>query len=355
MNLSFYKNKSIFVTGHTGFKGAWLCHILKRAGARVAGYALEPESGSVFELAGIADGLNSTIGDIRDAEMLSAAFERARPEMVFHLAAQPLVLDSYLQPAYTFETNIMGTVNLLECVRRSETVRSVVLVTTDKVYKNNEWPYGYRENDILGGSDPYAASKSCVEIVAESYRTSFLKSIPLSTARAGNVIGGGDISGNRIIPDCVRAAVMREPIIVRNPYSVRPYQHVLEPLFAYLQIAERQQENAGLSGNYNIGPNEADCITTGELADVFCKAWGDGQTWETTMQQNETKLESNLLRLDCSKMRSVFNWCPVWNVNEAVSKTVEWEKTRIYDGNVRTVMDKQIDEYIEIRTKNTSC
>ena len=350
MNLNFFNGKSVFVTGHTGFKGAWLCEILKHLGANVCGYALEPAHGGMFETANVAEDIHSNIGDIRDLGKLSAAFNEAKPELVFHLAAQPLVLDSYERPVYTFETNLMGTVNLLECVRRSETVRSVVIITTDKVYKNNEWAYGYREIDTLGGGDPYAASKACAEIASESYRQSFLRNIPMSTLRAGNVIGGGDVSVNRIVPDCVRAAIKNENIVVRNPYSVRPYQHVLEPLFVYLLIAELQYGDVGISGSYNVGPNESDCVTTGELADLFCDAWGDGLRWEN-VSVGGAPHESNLLRLDCSKIHSAVGWKPVWNVRKAIEKTVEWEKANLV-GNAKDITAKQICEYIERLREN---
>ena len=347
MNLSILKNKSILVTGHTGFKGAWLCHILKLVGACVTGYALEPVSGGVFEIASVEEGMRSVIGDISDIELLNSVFEKAEPEIVIHMAAQPLVLESFERPVYTYATNVMGTINLFECIRKSETVKSLVVVTTDKVYKNNEWDYGYREIDTLGGSDPYSASKACTEIVTESYRKSFLSNMPVSTTRAGNVIGGGDVAENRIIPDCVRAAKLREPIIVRNPFSVRPYQHVLEPLFAYLLIATRQLEDVGLSGSYNIGPKDIDHVTTGELTETFCRVWGEGQQWKSTYSDsNAPPRESNLLKLDCSKMQAAFNWQPVWNVREAVERTVEWEKENDCRGNVKAVMDMQIEEYL---------
>lgn len=347
MNLKYFNGKSVFVTGHTGFKGAWLCQILKHAGASVTGYALAPENGALFEALSVSDGMNSIIGDIRDLGVLSLAFDFTQPEIVLHLAAQPLVLDSYERPAYTFDTNIIGTANLLECARRSGSVRSVVIVTTDKVYKNHEWVYGYREIDELGGSDPYSASKACAEIVAESYRISFLskKEVPLSTTRAGNVIGGGDISANRIIPDCVRAAKRNEPITVRNPDSVRPYQHVLEPLFAYLYIAKKQLDEPAFAGSYNIGPDESDYCTTGLLVDTFCNAWGDGMYRKDIPMKNAPH-ETGLLKLDCSKMRSIFGWRPVWDVKTAVEKTVEWEKARHLGGNINEIIEKQIDEYM---------
>jgi len=342
--LDFFKNKSIFITGHTGFKGAWLCRILQHAGASITGYALEPESGAVYSDIIKSDTIKSVINDIRDFSTLKSAFDIAAPEIVFHLAAQPLVLDAYDQPVYTFETNVQGTVNLLECVRLSESVKSVVVVTTDKVYKNDGKPQGYIEDDILGGNEPYSASKACAEFVTSAYLETFLRSrgVAVSTARAGNVIGGGDISKNRIIPDCIRSARYGESINIRNPKSVRPYQHVLEPLFAYLLISEKQYGNVSLSDNYNIGPNEADCITTAEIADVFCSLWGDNQSWQH-ISNTDAPYESALLKLDCSKIRSAFGWNPVWDVHTAVSKTVAWEKATYKQ--VET--DNQIVEYIE--------
>ena len=275
-DIDFYKNKKVFVTGHTGFKGSWLCKILTMAGADVTGYALEPPTEpSLFELADIGSGIKSVIGDIRDFDGLKAAFDKARPEIVLHLAAQPIVLESYKNPRYTYETNVMGTVNILECVRNSDSVKSFLNVTTDKVYKNNEWCWGYREDEPLDGFDPYSNSKSCSELVTHSYKDSFFeRGAAISTARAGNVIGGGDFAKNRIIPDCVRAAEKGENIIVRNPASTRPYQHVLEPLFAYLMIAEKQYENRGYSGYYNVGPDERDCVDTAAIVNMFCEKWG---------------------------------------------------------------------------------
>lgn len=279
--LEFYKNKCVLVTGHTGFKGTWLCKILTMAGAKVVGYALEPPTDpSLFVQCGMEKDMISVIGDIRDFDRLSAVFEKHRPDVVFHLAAQPIVRESYRTPRYTFETNVMGTVNVLECIRQTGCVRSFVNVTTDKVYRNNEWAWGYRETDTLCGFDPYSNSKSCSELVTSSYRNAYFTdgNIAVSTARAGNVIGGGDYAVDRLIPDCVRAALKCEPIILRNPLSVRPFQHVLEPLFAYLLIAEKQFYDASLADCYNVGPGESDCLSSGELADLFCREWGDGQT-----------------------------------------------------------------------------
>jgi len=343
-DLSFYKHKRVFVTGHTGFKGAWLCRVLQRAGALITGYALEPEDGVVYNSIVDLSAINSKINDIRNFAKLREAFEDARPEIVFHLAAQPLVLDAYDRPAYTFDTNVQGTVNLLECIRLSECTRSVVIITTDKVYRNDEREYGYRENDVIGGNEPYSTSKACAELVAEVYSSSYLRQrlVALSTARAGNVIGGGDVSKNRIVPDCVRSAKRGEDIIVRNPYSVRPYQHVLEPVLAYLVIAQRQYENPDLAGKYNVGPDETDCIKTSELVDVFCNKWADNQTW-THVKNVDAPHESGLLRLDCEKMRTVLGWVPIWNVQKAIASTVEWEKAT----DKSAITDKQIEEYLK--------
>lgn len=346
----FYKDKRVFVTGHTGFKGSWLCQILLNCGAEVTGYALlAPTEPNLFALAGLGNKMHSVIGDIRDKEKLQKTFDEARPEIVLHLAAQPLVRESYKEPAYTYETNVMGTVNLLECVRVSrEPVKSVVNITTDKVYKNNEWVWGYREDEPLDGFDPYSNSKSCSELVTHSYVNSFFANgeTAVSTARAGNVIGGGDFAADRIIPDCVRAVQTGQPLIVRNPHSTRPYQHVLEPLFAYLMIAQRQYENKELAGWYNVGPDEGDCVTTGNLADLFQGCWGEGFSWLNRAEANAPH-EANFLKLDCAKLKAAFNWQPRWHIDEAVAKTVEWTKVWLAGGDVAAEMDRQIKEYME--------
>ena len=277
-DISFYKGKKVLITGHTGFKGAWLCKMLSLAGAKVTGYALEPPTTpSLFEIAEIAKDVDSIIGDIRDYAHLKNVFDGVQPEIVLHLAAQPIVREGYKNPAYTYETNVMGTVNVLECVRNSSSVKSVLNVTTDKVYLNKEWEWGYRENEELDGYDPYSNSKSCSELVTHSYKRSFFSDgkVAISTARAGNVIGGGDFAEDRIVPDCIRAVNEKRTIMVRNPFSTRPYQHVLEPLYAYLLIAAKQYEDVNLAGYYNIGPDEQDCYKTGELVDVFVKHWGE--------------------------------------------------------------------------------
>lgn len=347
-NINFYKGKKVFVTGHTGFKGSWLCKILVNAGAEVTGYSLNPPTNpSLFEIAGIEKDIHSIIGDIRDLDALKKAFDEAQPEIVLHLAAQPIVRDSYKDPVYTYETNVMGTVNICECVRNSRTVKSFLNVTTDKVYLNKEWAWGYRENEELDGYDPYSNSKSCSELVTHSYINSFFNDmgIAVSTARAGNVIGGGDFANDRIIPDCIRAAIKNEDIVVRNPYSTRPYQHVLEPLYAYLMIAAKQYEDKKYAGYYNVGPDDQDCFQTGALVDLFVKHWGEGMKWVD--QYDGGPHEANFLKLDCSKLKTTFGWKPHWNLNKAIEKVVEWSKCWVEGGDVRACMDKEIEEFME--------
>lgn len=349
MGLSFYKGKRVLVTGHTGFKGAWMCRVLVDAGAILTGYSLEaPTQPNLFALAGVEDNMTSIIGDVRDLAHLTEVFDQAQPELVLHLAAQPIVRTSYEQPVYTYETNVMGTVNILECVRTHPCVKSFLNVTTDKVYENKEWAWGYRENEPLDGYDPYSNSKSCSELVTHSYKSSFFQDgrTAISTARAGNVIGGGDFARDRIIPDCVRAAADKQPIIVRNPYSTRPYQHVLEPVMAYLMIAQKQYEDPSFAGWYNVGPDDCDCVTTGELTTLFCQAWGGGMTWENRSETNAPH-EANFLKLDCSKIKTTFGWKPRWHMQEAIQKTVEWSKVWMDGGDVPAVMRKQIREFEE--------
>lgn len=346
-DLSFYQGKKVFVTGHTGFKGSWLCRMLAGAGAAVTGFSLEPPTEpSLFRIAGIENDVRSVIGDVRDMAALKAAFDEAQPEIVLHLAAQPIVRESYRNPAYTYETNVMGTVHLLECVRNSSTVRSFLNVTTDKVYRNREWPWGYRENDELDGFDPYSNSKSCSELVTHSYRNSFFADgrVAVSTARAGNVIGGGDFASDRIIPDCIRAAEKGEPIAVRNPYSTRPYQHVLEPLYAYLMIAARQMQDGRCAGYYNVGPDDADCFQTGALVELFVRHWGEGMKWID--RSDGGPHEAGFLKLDCSLLKSTFGWKPRWNLETAVAMTVEWSKIWLAGGDVRACMDRQIQAFL---------
>jgi CDP-glucose 4,6-dehydratase len=291
--------------------------------------------------------MESIEGDIRDLEHLKAVFEKHRPEVVIHMAAQPLVRKSYECPVYTYESNVMGTVNLMECIRTTPGVRSVLNVTTDKVYENREWNWGYRESDALDGYDPYSNSKSCSELVTHSYKKSFLDDmgIPVSTARAGNVIGGGDFSLDRIIPDCVRHALAGEKIIIRNPDSIRPFQHVLEPLSAYLMIAEQQALYPEKQGYYNVGPEEADCISAGKLATFFCNAWKDGISWEN--KSDGGPHEASFLKLDCSLIQNRIGWQPQWDIKTAVEKTVEWTKVYQKNGDVRACMEAQIKDFTE--------
>lgn len=346
--LEFYRGKRVFVTGHTGFKGSWLCRILVTAGAHVTGYSLEPPTNpNLFSLAGLESRMTSVIGDVRDFVRLKEAFEAAQPEIVLHLAAQPIVRDSYRNPRYTYETNVMGTVNILECVRQSSCVRSVLNVTTDKVYHNSEWVWGYRENDPLDGYDPYSNSKSCSELVTHSYVNSFFSgedAPAVSTARAGNVIGGGDFANDRIIPDCVRAMQAGRAIGVRNPYSTRPYQHVLEPLFAYLMIAARQYEDKRFAGWYNVGPDDCDCVTTGQLVDLFCEKWGEDARWENQAEANAPH-EANFLKLDCSKIKATFGWKPHWHIAECMDMVCRFGKVWMNGGDIPAEMDAEIKAY----------
>lgn len=347
-DMNFYKGKRVFVTGHTGFKGSWLCKMLVSAGAVVTGYSLNPPTEpSLFEIAGIERDITSVIGDIRDYAVLKAAFDAAQPEIVLHLAAQPIVRDSYKAPAYTYETNVMGTVNILECVRNSSCVRSFLNVTTDKVYLNKEWNWGYRENEELDGYDPYSNSKSCSELVTHSYKNCFFADghVAISTARAGNVIGGGDFANDRIIPDCIRAAMKHEDIVVRNPFSTRPYQHVLEPLYAYLMIAAKQYEDGRFAGYYNVGPDDADCFQTGALVDLFVRKWGEGMKWVNRYDGGPH--EANFLKLDCSKLKATFGWKPRWNLDTAIEMVVEWSKCWMEGEDIRACMDKQIDVFLD--------
>lgn len=346
-DLSFYKGKKVLVTGHTGFKGAWLCKILLNSGADVTGYALEPSTDpNLFGLAKLCKDMDSVTGDIRDLEKLNKVFTQKKPEVVFHLAAQPIVRESYKNPVYTYDTNVMGTVNLLECCRLSSSVKSVLNVTTDKVYLNDDAPnHAFCEEEPLDGYDPYSNSKSCSELVTHSYKKSFLDGVcAVSTARAGNVIGGGDFAADRIIPDCVRAVERGERIVVRNPFSTRPYQHVLEPLAVYLEIAKRQYNDFKYAGYYNVGPDDCDCVNTGELVSMFCKEWGDGQKWINLSDGGPH--EAAFLKLDNSKIKKVFGWSPKWHIDTAVKKIVRWTKIYLDDSNAVPIeMDEEIKEY----------
>lgn len=344
--LDFYKGKRVFITGHTGFKGSWLCTMLLLAGAEVTGYALPPAEPGLFQIIDLEHRMRSVQGDIRDLDFLWRTFEAAKPELVFHLAAQPIVRESYRDPVGTYSTNVMGTVHILECIRRSDCVRSFLNVTTDKVYENHQWPWGYRETDVLNGFDPYSNSKSCSELVTDSYKNSFFLDgrVAISTARAGNVIGGGDFSADRIIPDCVRAVQAGVPIQIRNPTSVRPYQHVLEPLSAYLLIAQRQWENQSLSGSYNVGPDSSGCVTAQELADMFCRSWGAPARWVATGEKGPH--EDAILKLDCSKIQAALGWYPRWSVERAIAETVSWTKAWLNGQEVNRHLEQQIKTFL---------
>lgn len=360
--LSFYKDKTILLTGHSGFKGSWLTKILLDAGAKVIGYSLEPPTKpSLFSILGYDSAnkpaaLTNVFADIRDYAKLSETFAKYQPEIVLHLAAQPIVRESYKEPRYTYETNVMGTVNICECVRHSlatdHPIKSFLNVTTDKVYHNNEWIWGYRENEPLDGFDPYSNSKSCSELVTHSYINSFFKKsggswlVPTSTARAGNVIGGGDFASDRIIPDCVRSVQNSKTLIIRNPNSTRPYQHVLEPLFTYLTIAAVQAQDTSKAGFYNVGPDECDCITTGDLVTLFGKYYGDAFKSEINHDSNAPH-EANFLKLDTSLVKATFGWKPTWHIKEAVEKTVEWTKAWLAGEDMNAVMTKQIEEFCQ--------
>lgn len=350
LDLNFYDKKRVLVTGHTGFKGTWLCQILVNAGADVTGYSLEaPTNPSLFDLSGLEKRMKSYVGDIRDIRHLMQVFEEVKPEIVFHLAAQPIVRDSYKSPVYTYETNVMGTVNIMECVRLTPSVKSVLNVTTDKVYHNNEWCWGYREDEPLDGFDPYSNSKSCSELVTHSYKRSFWENrdIAVSTVRAGNVIGGGDFANDRIVPDCVRAMKMGKNIGVRNPYSTRPYQHVLEPLTVYLEIVAKQYNDKKYQGYYNVGPDDCDCVTTGALVDLFCKYWGSDAKWENQAEKSAPH-EANFLKLDCSKLKATFGWQPKWHIEECMKMVCRFYKAWLSNGDIPTEMDEEISEFLRM-------
>lgn len=348
-DLSFYKNKIVLVTGHTGFKGSWLCKILINFGAKVVGYSLlPPTTPNLFDLSGIEKQIVSIYGDIRDYEHLKMIFEKYKPEIVFHLAAQPIVRESYVNPRYTYETNVIGTVNVCECVRLTPSVKSFLNVTTDKVYLNDEIPnHAFSEDEPLDGFDPYSNSKSCSELVTHSYKKSFFDSscCAVSTARAGNVIGGGDFAKDRIIPDCIRAIENADDIVVRNPYSTRPYQHVLEPLFVYLMIAKKQYENKEYEGYYNVGPDDEDCVNTGDLVTKFCAMWGNGLKWINRYDGGPH--EASFLKLNNEKIKNVFNWKPRWHIDDCIEKIISWTKVYIHNReDVPKEMDKEIYEFL---------
>ena len=347
-DLGFYKGKKVLLTGHTGFKGSWMSVMLVNAGAEIIGYSSCSKTETrLFDLCGVKEQITHIKGDVCDLDHLLTVFQKYQPEIVIHMAAQPIVRDSYKDPVGTYSTNVMGTVNICEAVRQTPSVRSFLNVTTDKVYENKEWEWGYRENEPLDGYDPYSNSKSCSELVTHSFKSSFFTDgrVAVSTARAGNVIGGGDFANDRIIPDCIRAAIEQKDIIVRNPYSTRPYQHVLEPVYAYLMIAAKQYEDPKYQSWYNVGPDDQDCFQTGALVDLFVKHWGEGLKWIDKYDGGPH--EANFLKLDCSKLKTIFCWKPHWNLEKAIEKVVEWSKVWVAGDDVRPVMDKQIEEFLQ--------
>lgn len=352
MNAAFWQGKRVFLTGHTGFKGGWLSLWLQQLGAEVTGYALEaPTTPSLFEVAGVARGMVSIIGDVRDGEALKRAMAEARPEIVIHMAAQPLVRYSYVNPVETYATNVMGVVNLLEAVRATPGVRSVVNVTSDKCYENREWPWGYRENEAMGGYDPYSNSKGCAELVTAGYRSSFFNaekyaehSIALGSGRAGNVIGGGDWALDRLIPDMLRAIGAGQPVMIRNPHSIRPWQHVLEPLSGYLTLAEKlYTEGPVHAEGWNFGPHDIDAKPVEWIIERMTQEWGAGASWQLDGQNHPH--EATYLKLDCSKARGQLGWHPRWDIGQTIAKIVEWHKACDQGADMRAFTLAQITTY----------
>lgn len=348
MSAAFWRDKRVFITGHTGFKGSWLSLWLQALGAEVHGYALTPPTQpNMFTVADVEKGMtSSTIADIRDAERLLAAMQAARPDIVFHLAAQPLVRYSYAQPTETYAVNVMGTVNLFEAVRATPSVRAVVNVTTDKCYENQEWLWGYRENEAMGGHDPYSSSKGCAELVTSAYRRSFLDAagIALASARAGNVIGGGDWASDRLIPDILRGLVSDQSIVIRSPMAVRPWQHVLEPLAGYLQLAESlYQQGTQFAEAWNFGPNDSDNQPVQWIVERLTELWGQGARWE--LDQSVNPHEAHHLKLDCSKARSRLNWRPRWTLEQALGHIVDWQRAYLDGKNMNQFTLAQIATY----------
>jgi len=352
MDQHFWAGKKVLVTGHTGFKGSWLSIWLTMMGAEVAGYALEPLTpDDNFVLTSLDKKINHRLGDVRNHDHLQKCFHEVNPEIVFHLAAQPLVRESYNDPKSTYDINVGGTVNLLECCRQTETVKVIVNVTTDKCYENKEWVWGYRENDRLGGYDPYSSSKACSELVTESYRKSFfnpesysLHGKSLASARAGNVFGGGDWQTDRIVPDSIRALEQEDPIIVRSPHAIRPWQHVLEPLSGYLLLAEKMYEHPKeYVGAWNFGPADSSFLPVGSLVDQIVKIWGKG-SWEDHSTPGAPH-EANLLKLDITKAKSQLGWSPKWDINKAITETITWYQ-QYKTANIYNLCCNQITNYM---------
>lgn len=346
-NPGFWRNKRVLLTGHTGFKGSWLSIWLQSMGTELRGVALAPPTNPVlFEVANVAKGMDHQIADIRDYAKIQKLICDFKPEIVLHMAAQPLVRLSYQQPIETYATNVMGTVHVLEAARHADSVRAIVNITTDKCYENREWVWGYREDEPMGGHDPYSNSKGCAELVSSAYRKSFLKQagIALATVRAGNVIGGGDRALDRLVPDILRALEKQESVLIRNPHAIRPWQHVLEPLSGYLLLAERlyKQGQADAEG-WNFGPREEDAQSVQWIVERLCKAWGSGASW--SLQPGDHPHEANFLKLDISKARQRLHWAPRWSLQTALSLITEWHKSWLAGNDMRKVCLNQISQY----------
>jgi len=347
-----YKGRKVLVTGHTGFKGSWLSLLLYKLGTEVYGYALEPPTNpSLFKEAKIGELITSYIGDVRDLENLSKVYNKVKPEIVIHMAAQPLVRDSYKIPVETYAINVMGTVNVLEACRHTDSVKAIVNVTTDKCYENREWHWGYRENEPMGGYDPYSNSKGCSELVTSSYRNSFFNpkdygkhGVAIASARAGNVIGGGDWAGDRLIPDFIRAISQNQKVVIRSPYAIRPWQHVLEPLTGYLTLAAKlYTKGAKYDGGWNFGPDDKDARNVEWITQRICELCGNGATYK--VDTNPQPHEANYLKLDCSKAKAELGWEPRWNIDKALESIVEWNKVYLSGQDVRKITENQIEEY----------
>ncbi len=351
---TFWKHKKVFITGHTGFKGSWLSLWLSKLGADIAGYALDPPTDpSLFHLCTMNELVQSTIADVRDGVSLTKAMLAAQPEIVVHMAAQPLVRDSYKMPVETYAINVMGTVNLFEAVRACKTVRAVINVTTDKCYENKEWAWGYRENEPLGGYDPYSNSKACSELVTSAYRSSYFHprdhsthGVGVASARAGNVIGGGDWATDRLIPDCVRAILRNENVVIRNPAAIRPWQHVMEPLSGYLTLAQKLCEDGPrYSEAWNFGPDDSDAKPVEWLVRQLCSKWGNNASY--TIDRGEHPHEAHYLKLDCSKARAELGWHPRWGLERSVDSIIEWTKAFKEKRDLRETCLQQIEEYVK--------
>jgi CDP-glucose 4,6-dehydratase len=349
---NFWQGKKVFIAGHTGFKGSWLCLWLHSMGAKVTGYALAPPTDpSLFELCKVNKLVTSIIADIRNGDPLQKAMASANPEIIIHMAAQPLVRESFKNPVETYSINVMGTVNVLEAARKCNGIKAVVNVTTDKCYENREWVWGYRENEHLGGYDPYSSSKACSELVTAAYRSSFFNpkdygthGVSLATARAGNVIGGGDWAVDRLIPDCVRALLKGEKIVIRNPNAIRPWQHVLEPLSGYLTLAQRLYEyGPRYAEAWNFGPDDSDAKSVEYIVQRICSKWGNNASYE--IDKGEHPHEAHYLKLDCSKAKAEFGWKPKWSLEKALDSIIEWT-VAYHDGkDLRKVCLDQIEKY----------